>query len=81
MGTRYTLTLNCPHCNTVNDDVYFAPTSGFGSHNCVSCKRKFWIDDDLSACKQSPEIDMRRYSMHGDKFEELTGAPNMQHLE
>jgi endogenous inhibitor of DNA gyrase (YacG/DUF329 family) len=34
MGDRYILTVKCPKCGTVDDDVYYAPTCGFTDHKC-----------------------------------------------
>jgi len=36
MGDRYILTLKCPQCGSINDEVYYAPTCGFLAHTC-SC--------------------------------------------
>lgn len=81
MGTRYHLTVKCPHCETKNEDVYFAPTSGIGSHNCVECQKRFWIGDDFSGHKEPIEIDMRKHSTWGGDFTEKTGAPAIQTLD
>jgi len=37
MGDRYILSLDCPNCNHVDDDVYFAPTCGFIEWECPEC--------------------------------------------
>ena len=34
MGARYVVTVTCPGCGRVNDDVYYAPTCGFTSLEC-----------------------------------------------
>ena len=34
MGDRYILTVTCPKCGTVNNDVYYAPTCGFLTYKC-----------------------------------------------
>lgn len=34
MGDRYFLTVKCPKCKRVEDDVYYAPTSGIVKHEC-----------------------------------------------
>ena len=83
MGTRYYLTLTCPHCGTFNNEVYFAPTSGFGSHSClnIKCKKRFWIGDDLLAYPKPVEIDMRKHSTWGNEYEEKTGGKPIQILE
>jgi len=38
MGTRYFITVKCPRCGAVEDDVYYAPTCGFVDWNCPKCK-------------------------------------------
>ena len=37
MGTRYIITVICPTCDTVDEDVYYAPTCGFVTHKCSGC--------------------------------------------
>ena len=81
MGTRYHLTVKCPHCETKNEDVYFAPTCGMGSHSCNACRERFWIGDDFAGHKESVEIDMRKHSTHGEKWTEKTGTPAIQTLD
>lgn len=34
MGDRYVLTVKCPKCGKVDDDVYYAPTCGFIEWTC-----------------------------------------------
>ena len=34
MGTRYFLTVTCPNCGHTDDDVYYAPTCDFTTHEC-----------------------------------------------
>lgn len=34
MGSRYILTVTCPKCGLVDDDVPYAPTSGFLDWKC-----------------------------------------------
>ena len=34
MGDRYVLTVKCPECGRVADDVWYAPTSGATEHRC-----------------------------------------------
>ena len=36
MGDRYILSVVCPKCGFINDDVYYAPTCGFITYKC-SC--------------------------------------------
>jgi hypothetical protein len=35
MGTRYVLELKCKKCGYVDNDVYFAPTCGFVTWECI----------------------------------------------
>jgi hypothetical protein len=38
MGDRYTLGgLTCGHCNAPQEEVYYAPSSGFLDHRCEKC--------------------------------------------
>ena len=80
MGSRYHLTISCPHCSTLNEDVYFAPTSGLGSHGCRGCGKKFWIGDDLDGHKKPVNVDMRKHSMWGNDFTKMTNCPAIQKL-
>lgn len=81
MGDRYHLTVTCPHCDTVNDGVYFAPTCEIGSDHCKTCSKKFWIGDDYLAHKEPVDIDMRKHSIWGDQFKEKTGSEPIQKLD
>jgi len=38
MGDRYIITVKCPTCEHVDNDVYFAPTCGFTNWKCPKCK-------------------------------------------
>lgn len=37
MGDRYFLTIVCPKCDMMDNDVYYAPTCGFSTHKCIGC--------------------------------------------
>jgi len=37
MGDRYIITLVCPGCGVIDDDVYYAPTCGFVKWQCSEC--------------------------------------------
>jgi len=37
MGDRYFLTVVCPDCGEVEEEVYYAPTCGFKTHKCHVC--------------------------------------------
>jgi len=40
MGDRYELVnMKCVYCNENNEEVYYAPTSGFDTFRCKHCKR------------------------------------------
>ena len=53
MGDRYYLDLNCPYCKEkVIEEVYYAPTSNFLSHNCKNCKKEFFITADFNPIKK-----------------------------
>ncbi len=34
MGNRYFITIKCPRCDHVDDNVYYAPTCGIVYHTC-----------------------------------------------
>ena len=38
MGDRYILTVECPTCHRVGENIYYAPTCGSTSYKC-SCGR------------------------------------------
>lgn len=39
MGDRYTLHPKCPYCFHIEEEMYYyAPTSGFLTHECENCK-------------------------------------------
>lgn len=38
MGDRYTLALKCAHCGHLNEDVYYAESSGFTTFRCSECR-------------------------------------------
>ena len=44
MGERYELNLNCPYCDKLNLEIYYAPTCDSDSHDCVGCKKTFYIN-------------------------------------
>ena len=37
MGYRYFLTITCPECGKIDNDVYYAPTCGVVMHGCTGC--------------------------------------------
>ena len=40
MGTRYFIEVECPKCQHIDKDVYFAPTCGFVTWVCPECDKK-----------------------------------------
>ena len=44
MGDRYELELHCAYCNKLNG-VWYAPTCGFNTFVCKSCKNTNFIKD------------------------------------
>ena len=40
MGDRYFITVKCPDCGHVEEDVYYAPTCGFVDWDCTKCGKK-----------------------------------------
>lgn len=45
MGTRYVISVICPHCGDISDDVYYAPTCGFASHVCPECDAEICLEE------------------------------------
>jgi len=45
MGDRYYLTVQCPKCNFLDEDVYYAPTCGFTEWTCPGCKTKVDLEE------------------------------------
>jgi len=37
MGDRYILSMRCPKCGKLNEDVYYAPSCGFETFKCQKC--------------------------------------------
>lgn len=37
MGDRMIISVVCPECNTIADDVYYAPTCDFTTYTCEAC--------------------------------------------
>jgi len=37
MGDRYIIEVICPECGVEDEDVYYAPTCGFNTHECSGC--------------------------------------------
>ena len=61
MGDRYILDLRCPYCNTLNKEIWFAPTSNSLSHICINCKKEFFISSCLVPVKKEDwTIDMEK---------------------
>lgn len=52
MGDRFFLQLDCAYCKELNDDVYFAESSGVTTFTCEHCKKKNKIDYGFVASKQ-----------------------------
>ena len=64
MGDRYELNLHCANCKTDNE-VYYAPSSGFMSFTCVKCKKINWVSMDFVAKIVSPEEEKELYKLNG----------------
>ena len=47
MGDRYELTIKCPKCDTINKEVWYAPTCGSDTFNCRKCKKEFFITSNF----------------------------------
>jgi hypothetical protein len=51
MGDRYTLTIDCAYCLDMNEDVYYAPSSGIETFKCESCGKMNKIVESFKAEK------------------------------
>ena len=47
MGDRYILALRCAWCDRLNEDVWYAESSGAISFKCLSCKNLNLIEMDF----------------------------------
>ena len=52
MGARWHLILRCAHCGKINDDVYYAPSSGFLNFTCEHCGKISGIEENFYAVKK-----------------------------
>ncbi len=46
MGDRYILTVECPDCGYIDDDVYYAPTCGFVNWECPECGKVVCLEKE-----------------------------------
>lgn len=46
MGARYIITVICPNCGEIDDDVPYAPTSGFTHWRCPRCGHVVDLEDE-----------------------------------
>lgn len=65
MGSRYILTVTCPQCGFTDDDVPYAPTSGFLDWKCrcghvVDLEAYSGIDAEATATTSAGVQAMRR---------------------
>jgi len=73
MGDRYTLKVKC-ECGFTDDDVWYAPTSGFMTWKCPKCKKVIdlekysGIDAEGTA---STEYGIREVKRQREKIKEL----------
>lgn len=51
MGTRYFCQFRCSYCNTLNDDVWYAPSCGYFTFHCEKCGKENGINMDFHAVK------------------------------
>lgn len=66
MGDRYTLSLKCAACGEVNEDCYYAPSSGFMDFKCGKCGKINWIETGFHAVKVENEAELKkRYEDEG----------------
>jgi transcription elongation factor Elf1 len=70
MGDRYTGNFKCEYCNTLNEDVWYAPTCGAYTFKCAKCGRSSFIDCALNT-KSLEHISFM------DVYEAFLGASNV----
>ena len=51
MGDRYELVRACVYCGKVDDEIWYAPTSGFITFKCEKCHKENFITSDLKVKK------------------------------
>lgn len=56
MCDRYILELGCAHCGEMNENVYYAPSSGLISFKCEICGQVNQIMMLFEAIKEEDEI-------------------------
>ena len=67
MGIRYWLTLQCPLCGDINNDIYYAPTCDFLTHKCDHCCEEF--DIEALFCEEDREEMRREREEHSKMIE------------
>ncbi len=45
MGDRYFITIICPDCGYIEEDIYYAPTCGFVDWNCAKCRKRIDLSE------------------------------------
>ncbi len=45
MSDRYIIQIICPYCNEAFEDFWYAPGCGSESHDCVKCRRRYFVVD------------------------------------
>ena len=75
MGDRYELSLRCAYCGELNEDVYYAPSSGFETFRCNRCNEINEIVMEFSAIKREDvkqqKEDWEREIEKEDKMEDV----------
>jgi len=67
MGDRYTLNIKCADCGTLNEDVYYAESSGSRSFDCEKCHKINWLSLDFTTRIVSKKEEKRLYKLDGFK--------------
>lgn len=65
MGDRFSIDIKCANCEVINNDVYYAESSGYMSFICKECKKINWITQRFVAEIVSLEEEKRRYKDEG----------------
>ena len=81
MGDRYLITVVCPHCDAIENNIYFAPTCGFTHYVCPKCDIKLDLEEytGITSKEASNEKEIRKVIF--DAVNELAKPDNPDELE
>lgn len=65
MGASYTIKIRCANCEFLEEDVYYAPSSGSMSFTCSKCKKLNWVSMSFVARIVSKKEEKQLYKAEG----------------